>query len=77
MKLTNRQRHSTRLELSMTSMIDVVFASSLVLQCGTGDPLNEISGTFDVCIAGDPNDLHFVVYSGSNAPSSSLPASSL
>ena len=53
--------------------ITVVSPSSLVLQCGSGDPMNGVSGDFDVSISGTPNELHFVLYSGSNVPSKFLP----
>lgn len=40
------------------------------LQCGTGDPLNTVSGSFEAIVGGQVGSLHYVLYSSSNAPSS-------
>jgi len=57
--------------------IDVAAPSGLVLQCGNGDPMNVVSGSFDVSVSGTPGDLHFVLYSSSNLPSIFLPFAQL
>jgi len=40
-----------------------------VLECGNGDPLNVVSGNFDVTVAGPVGQAHYVLYSSSNLPS--------
>ena len=54
-------------------IVTVQAPSGLVLEVGNGDPLNVVSGSMDVSVSGTPGDLHFVLYSGSNAPSIFLP----
>ncbi len=58
-------------------LVDVAAPSGLVLQCGSGDPLDVVSGSFDVSVSGTPGHLHFVLYSGSDLPSTFLPYAQL
>ena len=57
--------------------VNVVAPTGLVLQVGNGDPLNVVSGNFNVSISGTPGILHFVLYSSSNLPSVFLPYAQL
>ena len=47
----------------------VVAPTTPVLECGNGDPLNTVSGNFDVTYAGPVGQTHYALYSSFNIPS--------
>ena len=59
------------------SSINVVAPSGPTLQAGNGDPLNTVSTSVTITVAGPVGELEYVVYSSSNLPSVFLPFAQL
>ena len=59
------------------SNIQIVAPSNPTLQAGNGDPLNPVTGTVEVTVAGPVGEVEYVAFSLSNLPSVFLPFAQL